>query len=121
MKPTILPPAVVTRGQPALFVYVFRSNHPEPRTPVNMSVGWVGRLTITDKLGGAVLLEKPINDLRDTGMIVAQLTEAETAALTSSRHIGGRVAAAYQITLENAEHGLSEVWQGALSIAEAAQ
>lgn len=120
-KPTILPPAVVTRGQSALFVYVFRSNHPAPRTPVDMTNGWVGTLTITDRLGGDVLLEKPITDLRADGMIVATLTGDETADLKASRHIGGRVAAAYQINLENAEFGLAEVWQGALTIAEAAQ
>lgn len=119
-EPTILKPLTVTRGLPATFALVFRSNYPTARSPVDLSDGWTGTFTVTDELGGDVLLEQSIPDLGADGMVLIHLTADQTEALTASRHIGGRVAAAYQITLDYEQPDLSQVWQGALSIAEAA-
>lgn len=118
--PTILPPLTVTRGLPASFAFVFRSQYPDPRSPVDLSDGWTGTFTISDELGGEEILSQAIPDLGADGMVLIHLTAEQTEALTASRHIGGRVAASYQITLNYEQPDLSQVWQGALSIAEAA-
>lgn len=120
-EPTILHALTVTQGLPASFGFRFSSNYPEARTPVDMSTGWTGTFIVTDEPGGNVLLEQPIPDLGPDGLIMVNLTADQTAAMTPSRHIGGRVAACFQINLDYDDPSLSQVWQGALTIARAAR
>lgn len=110
-----LPPIEIVQGVQFDGGWQFVSDYPTTRSPIDLTT-WTGEFIIADQLDSAPLLTVTPT-LAATGDITVTLTEAQTAALTPARQVGGRAAAVFQITLRAPFPEFDQVWQGTVSIA----
>lgn len=109
-----LPPVSIVQGLEFTGNWQFVSAWPAPNSPIDLTT-WTGEFVIADDLEADPLLTVAPT-LNANGDIAVSLTEAQTTALDPSRKVGGRAAAAFQITLRAPLPKFDQVWQGAVSI-----
>jgi hypothetical protein len=118
-NPLILPTVTITQGLQFDGNWQFLSQYPEPDSPIDLTT-WTGEFVIAETLGDTPLISMPCA-LFASGDVTVTLTPEQTAALSPARKIGGRMAAEFQIKLTAPFPEFSQVWQGGVSIARAAE
>jgi hypothetical protein len=117
MKPVIVPPLVITQGQP--FAQSWRIEDPLVSPPVVSLAGWSGTFRLFHQPFDGVFHTAPVAIVNDR--IVVEIPAETTAGFSALPFIGGRANGWYQITLSAPDPLLNQVWQGAVSIAGVAE
>lgn len=115
MNPTILPPWEITQGVGFYQEYRYLDDDAE-ELPLTGFELYTATFRIAPTLAGpSVLTGACVTN--GSGYVIVAIDQSQTATLTTSRRIGGQIAAEAQITITDETGAVAMIWQAPVRIA----